>query len=242
MISSSRARKTLYQPLYQYNAWYNTMPGTIQCLVQYNAWYKEFSSWPACRLDTWAAAVVSRARVKKHCQAAPPRCQAAPRVLLPNGITAASFITNCYDMPVRIFGYPDIRGKLDLSSQGNHSPTKGTAMRTINAPAIQAGMTINYGDETAQVIRVENDNSGFGFDLIMSNGESWFIFKGMTVELISVEPYATVSATSLVCSCGQQHALMTGQAAANCKCGFTYPIPDLGYNQTTAPSPRKHGK
>lgn len=109
-------------------------------------------------------------------------------------------------------------------------------MENIKATEIAAGMTINYADETATVVEVKNDNSGFGFDLVMDNGESWFIFKGMEVKLVSAAT-AEVSANSLVCSCGQNHALMSGQAIAVCKCGATYKIPALGYNESTALEP-----
>ena len=105
-------------------------------------------------------------------------------------------------------------------------------MKNIKATQITAGMTITYADETATVLEVKNDNSGFGFDLVMDNGEEWFIFKGMEVELVSTAT-AEVSSSGLVCPCGQRHSVMAGQAIAACKCGVVYKIPALGYNETT---------
>lgn len=104
-------------------------------------------------------------------------------------------------------------------------------MENIKATQITAGMTISYAGDTATVLEVYADNSGFGFDLVMNNGESWFIFKGMEVELIA-NTLTTVTANSLECSCGQRHALMAGQEIAACKCGDHYKIPVLGYNES----------
>ena len=109
-------------------------------------------------------------------------------------------------------------------------------MKNIKATDITAGLTITYADETATVVEVKNDNSGFGFDLVMDNGESWFIFKGMEVELVSAAQ-ATVSANGLECPCGQRHAIMAGQAIAACKCGATYKVPSLGFNETAQVEP-----
>lgn len=108
-------------------------------------------------------------------------------------------------------------------------------MENIKATQITAGMTITYAEETAKVVEVKKDNSGFGFDLVMDNGESWFIFKGMEVELVATT--AEVSANDLECPCGQRHSLMAGQAIAACKCGATYKIPAVGYNETVALEP-----
>lgn len=110
-------------------------------------------------------------------------------------------------------------------------------MENIKATEITAGMTISYAGDTATVVEVKNDNSGFGFDLVMDNGESWFIFKGMEVELVSVVATAEVSANNLVCSCGQRHAIMSGRVIAVCKCGATYKIPALGYLETSQVEP-----
>lgn len=63
-------------------------------------------------------------------------------------------------------------------------------METIKATQITAGMTITYAGDTATVVEVKADNSGFGFDLLMDNGEEWFIFAGMFVQaetLVSTE-------------------------------------------------------
>lgn len=110
-------------------------------------------------------------------------------------------------------------------------------MENIKATDITVGMTITYAGDTATVLEVKKDNSGFGFDLVMDNGDSWFIFKGMEVELVSVATTAEVSANNLVCSCGQRISLMTGQEIAVCKCGATYKIPALGYNETVELEP-----
>lgn len=104
-------------------------------------------------------------------------------------------------------------------------------MKNIKATQITAGMTITYAEETATVLEVKNDNSGFGFDLVMDNGEEWFIFKGMEVELVSTAT-AEVSANDLECPCGQRHSIMAGQEIVSCKCGATYKVPALGYNET----------
>ncbi len=108
----------------------------------------------------------------------------------------------------------------------------------VRATELKPGMTISYGGDTLTILEINGDNSGLGYDLTMSNGDTWFIFKGMTVELISHKS-ATVSATCLICSCGQHHSLMVGQVATTCKCGSNYQIPGLGYNQHKTINPTK---
>lgn len=48
---------------------------------------------------------------------------------------------------------------------------------------------------------------------------------------------AQVSANTLVCSCGERHALMGGQVMTQCKCGANYKIPALSYNETAFITP-----
>lgn len=68
----------------------------------------------------------------------------------------------------------------------------------MKAKDLTPNMTINYGGDTATIISINPDDTGFGYDMKMSNGESWFIFKGMSVELVTEGSKAAFNPTQFV--------------------------------------------